>query len=197
MTRRRAIFLTLAVLALATIQTAAQAPEAARAQLQSFASPAPPAGWPWSLNSVPPGCPLGFRAQRGSGSGLVVTHGFPDHGPMTGIAQQLHITFTNRRPSSIVGVTLTAHGLTAAFRMTPTVQSAAAPDSGTITRTVHLDLTLNPRANVSADLALAAFTSVTRIDLVAIDYADGSNWHASPQQTCHVEPDGLMLVASH
>jgi hypothetical protein len=92
-------------------------------------------------------------------------------------------------------VTLTARGLTATYRMTPTVQSAAAT-SGTITRTVHLDLTLDPNANVSADLTLEAFTSVSRIDVDAIDYGDGSSWHASAQQLCHITPDGLMLVSS-
>jgi len=143
-----------------------------------------------------PGCPVDLRAQRGTGSGLVVARGFEHHGP-TGIAQQLHMTFTNRMPKDALGVTLTVHGLTAAFRMPPATQSAAASSAGSITRTVHLDLTLDPNANASADLTLHAFTTVSRIDLDAIDYADGSSWHASAQQRCHIAPDGLMLINGH
>jgi hypothetical protein len=78
----------------------------------------------------------------------------------------------------------------------PATQSAADSSDGTITRTVHLDLSLDPNANVSADLTLKSFTTVSRIDLDAIDYADGSSWQSSTSQTCRIAPDLLMLVAS-
>jgi hypothetical protein len=127
---------------------------------------------------------------------MLVARNPQDHLPTTGIAQQLHMTFTNRMPTNVIGVTLTARGLTASSRLTPTVQSGATSIPATITRTVHLDLTLDARADVSADLTLAAFTSVSRIDVDAIDYADGSSWHASAQQRCHIAPDAFMLVSS-
>jgi hypothetical protein len=179
-------------LAVCTLHAAAQAP----AQSAPLApASAVDSSLVWSPTTMQPGCPVGLRAQRGTGSGLVVTHGFEHHGP-AGIAQQLHMTFTNRLQKNAVGVTLTVHGLTAAFHLTPTTQPAAASPDGTITRTVHLDLTLDPNANASADLTLQTFTSVSRIDVDAIDYTDGSSWHASAQQLCHIAPDGLMLVSS-
>jgi hypothetical protein len=172
-------------------------PAAAQAPSQNASQPHAPAldsSLVWAPTTMQPGCPVDLRAQRGTGSGLVIAHASEHHGP-TGIAQQLHMTFTNRLPKNAIGVTLTVHGLTAAFRMTPATESTGSTD-GTITRTLHLDLTLDPNANVSADLTLQSFTSVTRIDLDAIDYADGSSWKSSAAQTCRIAPDGLMLIGS-
>jgi hypothetical protein len=186
MNRRQALSL-FAALAV-TLPAAAQAPAAPL-------TPAVDSSLVWTPTTMQPGCPVDLRAQRGPGSGLVITHGFEHHGP-TGIAQQLHMTFTNRLPKNAVGVTLTVHGLTAAFRMMPATQSAGASSDGTINRTVHLDLTLDPKANASTDLTLKSFTSVTRIDLDTIDYADGSSWKSSAAQTCRIAPDGLMLISA-
>jgi hypothetical protein len=198
MNRRRALSLVIAVIAGSAVPIGAQT-SAAPLQFQSSSAPNIPSGSPGSLDAsetTQAGCPVGLRAERGTGSGMLVARGPRDHVPTTGIAQQLHMTFTNRMPTNVVGVTLTAHGLTATSRLTPTVQSPAASTSGTITRTVHLDLRLDSRADVSADLTLEAFTSVSRIDVDAIDYADGSSWHTSAQQLCSITPDGLMLVSS-
>jgi hypothetical protein len=187
MNRRHA--LSLAAVFAFTLPTAAQAPAAPPTRPAAADS-----SLVWAPTTMQPGCPVDLRAERGTGSGLVITHASEHHGT-TGIAQQLHMTFTNRLPKNAIGVTLTIHGLTAAFRMMPATQSAA-PSDGTITRTLHLDLTLDPKANVSADLTLKSFTSVTRIDLDAIDYADGSSWKSSAAQTCRIAPDGLMLIGS-
>jgi hypothetical protein len=148
-------------------------------------------GWPWSLYAVAPGCPIGLRAQQGTGAGMVVTHGSKDHSSPDRPAQHLHLSLTNTLADRIVGITLTAHGLTATSRLTP-----ASPSAGTISRTLHLDLALDPRANTAADLTFDAFTSVSRIELVAIDYADGSSWHAPAAEPCRVTPERLMLVSS-
>ncbi len=179
-------------LAVFTLCAAAQ-PPAQSAPLDP--APAVDSSLVWSPTTMQPGCPVGLRAQRGTGSGLVVTHGFEHHGPAA-IAQQLHMTFTNRLQKNAVGVTLTVRGLTAAFHLMPATQSVTASSDGTITRTLHLDLMLDPNANASADLTLQTFTSVSRVDVDAIDYADGSSWQASAQQLCHIAPDGLMLVSS-
>jgi hypothetical protein len=175
-----------------TLHAAAQAP--AQSAPQALAA-AVDSSLVWSPTTMQPGCPVDLRAQRGTGSGLVLTHGFEHHAP-DGIAQQLHMTFSNRMPKNAVGVTLTVRGRTPTIHMMPAALSAAESPDGTITRTVHLDLTLDPNANASADLTLKSFTTVSRIDLDAIDYADGSSWHASAQQLCHIAPDGLMLVSS-
>lgn len=197
MNRCRALSLAIAVVS-GAIPIAAQVP-ATPLQIPGSSVPEIRSAWPGSLapsKSMQTGCRVGLRAQRGTGTGMLVARGSRDHVPTTGVAQQLHMTFSNRMPTNVVGLTLTAHGLTATSRLTPTVHSAAAFPSGTITRTVHLDLTLYPGANVSANLTLEAFTSVSRIDVDSIDYADGSSWRASAQQICHITPDGLMLVSS-
>jgi len=179
-----------AALAAFTLAAAAQAPAAPPTR-----PPAVDSSLAWTPTTMQPGCPVDLRAERGTGSGLVIAHASEHHGP-TGIVQQLHMTFTNRLPKNAIGVTLAVHGLTAGFRMMPATQSALASSDGTITRTVHLDLTLDPNANASADLTLKSFTSVTRIDLNAIDYADGSSWKSSAALTCRIAPDGIMLIGS-
>lgn len=148
-------------------------------------------GWPWSLYASMPGCPIALRARQGSGLRMFVAHGAQGHSTPEHPAQRLHLSLTNSRENSILGVTLAVHGLTATARVTP-----ASPSAGTITRTLHLDLTLDPHANTAADLTLESFTSVSRIDLVAIDYADGSSWHAPSIGACHITPERLMLVSS-
>lgn len=148
-------------------------------------------GWPWSLYASTHGCPIGLRAQQGSGAGMVVTQGLSDHGPEDRLAQRLHLSLTNLQEHSIIGVTLTAYGLTATTHRTP-----VSPAGGAISRTLHLDLSLDPRADTAADLTFDAFTSVSRIDLVAIDYADGASWHAPATEPCSVTPELFMLVSS-
>jgi len=139
------------------------------------------------------GCPVGLQAQRGSSAGMVVTHRFGDHGPLMGIAQQLHMTLTNPGVSDIVGVTLVVHGLTATMRMSPALQ-AGSGDAGTISRTVQLGVNLGARKKAVTDLTVDSFTAVTRVDLVAVAYQDGSAWHALEKQTCRITPDLYMPV---
>jgi hypothetical protein len=150
-----------------------------------------PHGWPPALFFAKPDCPVGLLAQQGTGAGMIIAHGSKDHSSPEHPTQHLHISLANRREHPVIGITLIAHGLTATSRLTP-----ASPSSGTITRTVHLDLALDPGDATATDLAFDAFTSVSRIDLASIDYADGSSWHAPATERCSVIPERLMLVSS-
>jgi len=146
--------------------------------------------------TVPPvaiGCPIGLQAQRGTNAGIVVTHGFGDRGPTTGLGQRLHMTLTNPGVSDVVGITLVVHGLTNLMRMSPALH-ASSGDVGTISRTVQLGVNVAARKRAVTDLSVDSFTAVTRVDLVAVAYQDGSDWHASEKQTCRITPDLYMPV---
>jgi hypothetical protein len=53
---------------------------------------------------------------------------------------------------------------------------------------------LNPKSMGSVDLELTGFTSVTLLNVDSIQYAGGSTWQASATHTCHLVPDGTMLI---
>ncbi|HWZ52734.1 MAG TPA: hypothetical protein VNW54_14850 [Granulicella sp.] len=149
------------------------------------------------------GCPIGLRAQRESSFGSVIVKDGQHHEDgqdnkggeaKSGIAQRLHMTVTNSNPRQIVGIQITVHGFAAKARITPTV--SAQLDTSELKRSIDLKLSVGANQRASTDLRLSQFTSVSLLDIDAVDYADGSSWHPSSQQTCHIAPDGIMLVSS-
>lgn len=142
------------------------------------------------------GCPVGLRAQREVTLGtVIVKNGQDDQSrPKDEITQRLHMTLTNSNPHDIVGIQITVHGFPAKARLVPTV--SAQSDASELKKTIALKINVGSNQNASTDLRLRAFTAVRLLDVDSVDYADGSSWHASAQQTCHVEPEGFMLVSS-
>ncbi|HWG19315.1 MAG TPA: hypothetical protein VG225_02215 [Terracidiphilus sp.] len=151
------------------------------------------------------GCPIGMRAEHGTGSGLVMTrddHGKQavppgkDHGYMAKeISQQIHLTLTNPLNRKIAAARVTARGLTARGRITKTLSTG--DDGSNVTRTVDVKFSSADGRNVSADVTFPAFTVVNSIQMESITYADGSVWKLDDAQTCRVVPDPLMLVDAH
>jgi hypothetical protein len=176
------------------------APVAAAAQ-NNLSTPAPDhAVDPRATKTVqkfPPladSCPVGMRAQREmAGSAVNVTSEGTLH---PGIAQRLRVILQSAKPKRIVSASITVHG----YGPTPRVLDAGPATHQTssaseLTRT--LDLTFNgSRSDLSADIVLSAFASVTQLDLNSIDYADGSARQFSAGQRCHIAPDPFMLVAT-
>jgi hypothetical protein len=209
MNRLPILFPAIALIALAPIVAPAQvsAPNAQvvqiapanPGQLRAAAAPASHVGWPWSLYARPDttGCPVGLRAQREVTLGtVIVKNGEDDRSrPKDEITQRLHMTLTNSNPHDIVGMQITVHGFPAKARAVPTLSTESnAPE---LKQTIALKINVGSNQNASTDLRLRAFTAVRLLDVDSVDYADGSSWHASAHQGCHVEPDGFMLVSSH
>jgi hypothetical protein len=145
------------------------------------------------------GCPVGVRAQREVTLGTVIVKDGQDgqdgrSRPENEITQRLHMTLSNSNPHAIVGMQITVHGFPAKARVVPTV--SAQSDRSELEKTIDLKINVGSNQNASTDLRLRAFTAVRLLNVDSVDYADGSSWHASAQQTCHVEPDGFMLVSS-
>ena len=149
-----------------------------------------------AVASVVPGsinCPVDIRAKRGLGAGQM-QRGLDDGQQDPGPSQNLHLTLTNSTYSQILGVRVTAYGLNSKGQFTPA--NAESNDSSAIEKTVDLKLKVNPKSMGSVDLELTGFTSVTLLNVDSIRYAGGSTWQPTAQRTCHIFPDGTMLISS-
>lgn len=137
-------------------------------------------------------CPIGFRAQLSTGPGMVIV----DSGTHAPISQQLHLSFQNPNQLGITSMRVTVHGLTPKGQVVPAVTTASdAP--GTVDTPATLNLPIAPRSDNSTQLSVRGITSVRSLDLDEVTYTDGTVWHASAAHACHIEPNRLMLVASH
>jgi hypothetical protein len=137
-----------------------------------------------------PACPVPMRAQQGFSGGLVAVRQSQPAPPAP--AFRLTLTLTNRKSTGIASARVTVFGLSGKARAIP-LDSAPASD---LARTMNIRFGDSGNADAAADLLLRGFTTVTRIDLDSLTYADGSTWTASTGTSCHVAPDPLMLLSA-
>ncbi|MES2222615.1 MAG: hypothetical protein V4587_16815 [Acidobacteriota bacterium] len=138
-------------------------------------------------------CPVDIRAQKNLGG--VQMQRVPDKQQQDqGPSQNLHLTLDNSTYSEIVAVRVTAYGLNAKPQVTPA--QAAGSTSSAMQKSFDLNLKVNPKSTGTVELVLNGFTAVTYLNVDSIRYAGGSTWQPSAKQTCHVVPDGAMLINS-
>jgi hypothetical protein len=135
-------------------------------------------------------CPVGFYA--GHSNSLTQLRA-QDARPGL-ISQSLNVRMDNSTRHDIVSAQITVHGLSPHYRLTPANADAAA--NGDLTKHMQLDLTVDAGRHGDTDLRIYGFTSVQRIDLDSLTYADGTTWTASAERRCSVAPNGMMLVAA-
>ena len=143
---------------------------------------------PGSMN-----CPVDISAKRGLGPGQMqrsLDNGKQDPGP----SQALQLTLNNTSYSEIVGVRVTAYGLNATGQLTPAETNSSA--SSAMQKSFDLNLKVNPKSTESLELMLNGFTAVTYLNVDSIRYAGGSKWQPTAQHTCHVVPNGMMLISN-
>jgi hypothetical protein len=149
-----------------------------------------------AVASVIPGstsCPVDISAKRGLGPGQMqrgLDNGQQDPGP----SQNLHLTLTNSSYSEIVGVHVTAYGLNAKGQLTPA--ETTSNHSAAMQKSFDLKFKVDAKSTASMELALTGFTAVAFLNVDSIRYAGGSTWQPTAQATCHVVPDGMMLISS-
>jgi len=104
----------------------------------------------------------------------------------------VRLAVNNLQGKDIVGATVRVRGYSARPQLflVPSVSSAQE-----MTKMVTLKLNVAQGKNGEAEVTVEKFGSISTIDLEALDYVDGSEWHANPGQPCSVVPDLLMLVA--
>lgn len=168
--------------ALGSITSLAQASE------HKVSQPAVTVAIPGSVN-----CPVDISAKRGLGAGQM-QRGLDNGQQNSGPSQNLHLTLTNASYSEIVGVRVTAYGLNAKGQLTPA--ETASSDSSAMQKSFDLKLKVDPKSTGSVDLVLTGFTAVTYLNVDSIRYAGGSKWQPTAQHTCHVVPNGMMLISN-
>lgn len=136
-------------------------------------------------------CPVSILAQHGSGgSGTFLLSSTRQQK----VSQELHLTLSNGKAVQVVGVRLTVLGTSTKSGMVQT--NAEVIGVSGKTKTMDLTLAVNPKDEAAIDLSLPGFTSVQRVDLDSVTYADGTSWQASNAGTCRFAPEGLMLISS-
>ncbi len=138
--------------------------------------------------TLPNPCPVGVIAQhRADGSMVKTGSAHPQ-----GLGQWLHVTLTSPDTRILAKAAFNVHGWTAQGHME---QANVSRDGSQAVRTVQTPLTAESGGTASADLWAPGLTAVSSIELLSVDFADGSAWTPAPGKTCRVMPDPLMAIA--
>jgi hypothetical protein len=136
----------------------------------------------------PPACPVGLRAQHIADGTMVNTR----DGKKQETTQRLHLSFS-KASHPIARATVNVSGWTMESRFEQTVTRSAKNGTGQnpmAVRTVTAQVT-----DGGADVWVPGLTGVSSIELVSLEYADGSTWTPSGADSCRFTPDPLMLIA--
>jgi hypothetical protein len=131
-----------------------------------------------------PACPAMFTARHLSDGSVIRT----SRAHPKGIGQWMHVTL-NVHQGAIA--TLAVHGYSNKGRATETSLDSS-PDA---VRTVTVYLAPAQNSQPAGDVWAPELTAVSSIDLVSLNYDDGTSWSASSGQTCKVTPDPMMLIS--
>lgn len=137
----------------------------------------------------PPACPVGLRAQHISDGTMVNT---TRDGKKQETAQRLHLSFS-KVSQPIARATVNVSGWTVVGRTelaTATLAKHGTGQSPVAVRTVTVQVT-----DGTADVWVPGLTGVSSIELVSLEYSDGTTWTPSGAESCRFAPDPLMLIA--
>ena len=167
----------------------------------SVAQTAPPAQNPTLFRFDPvivrtpmlPACPIDMHVRQGIGGGMVAVDENGVKRPVFAPRYRLLLNDLRKPGQKIVSAMVTVRGWNGKARALP-ADSDSDGKSGSIQRTLSVDLVGWGEPGVEGDFRLPGFTSANRVDLQAVTYEDGSTWKLAPTDTCRVAPDPLMLV---
>lgn len=142
-------------------------------------------------------CPVGFQAKR-SGSGQTIwTIAQEDAGKQDSASKRpsdvgVHVQLRTFQNENLKEVELSVAYLPAGVRYTP-VQ----PEADTAHRKTFNLVAANSLAHqIQGDLLVGVAAGVTRVYLMHIVYADGTEWRPGKGKPCSVEPNGFTLVGA-
>ena len=141
-----------------------------------------------------PACPIGMRASQGVWDHTMKVRNFDREITKAPFGQRILLTLIDARPANIVSATVLVRGLNGKNHMVKTADARSGPNAA---RTLHVTFTKGQDNDVSADLYVPGFTSVSSVQLQQVTYADGSTWRTSGTKFCRVTPDPMMLIAEH
>jgi hypothetical protein len=169
-------------------------------------TPAPVAQSPTFLQGVPPGkfslpvvarrylpssqfgCPVGFFAQKPSGAVAVARASNPNTGDSS---LGLQLILDQRSGPQIESVVVTVYGVSSRLMALP---AQVAPEY-MVSKTFELHRSNGSESLRQASVSMSKVATLTRVELNAITYADGSNWHQLKDFQCQAVPSNFILVA--
>lgn len=136
-------------------------------------------------------CPVELIAEQGHDGALALagSSGRPVHAE-----QVFDLSIKNSRIPRITGAEIEVHGTSPAGRVVALEARSSRESVADAVRTVHLEASVPANQQRTHRVSLRELTSVMWIDVVALQYADGSAWHAGPGQDCRVEPNPVLRV---
>lgn len=150
---------------------------------------------PQSLYKPPPQalntCPIQMQAQQRMGDHIMTAR---DGQRLPTFGQRIRLELADANGVRITGASVRVNGTAARNRVMQTAPGMAGPNE--VTRVMHVEFSIQDQLNVSTDLVLAGFTSVTSIDLLSVNYEDGASWRLDQHQFCQVRPDPVMLITN-
>jgi hypothetical protein len=132
-------------------------------------------------------CPISIQASHLSDGNVVKTG--TDH--PKGVGQRLHLNLHSPDQRTIASATLNLHGWTARGRK---AQVGSSDDAALGMRTLTVPFTPSADRTVSADVWAPGLTAVVSVELLSVNYTDGSMWTPVQGHACRVAPDHMMLI---
>lgn len=132
---------------------------------------------------VTAGCPVGLVARHAADGGFVQVSPGTRHPH-----QSYSITLTPQSARGIAQARITLGGMSGAH-----VLPAGSPAGRDATESFNLTPSADDRHFTSV-IYVRTLTGVQWVELNEITWADGTQWHASPDAPCRIVPDGFMLI---
>ena len=144
------------------------------------------------------GCPVGITAQQSGIGQTLWTISLEDQNKTpkqtdTG-GMGVHVELKGRNASTIKQVELAVHYLPAGTRFLP-VETASVPDDRS--KTFDLSSESGASLRLAGDLLVGHAASILRVDLLRVDYTDGTSWHTTGSSYCSVKPSPFVRIAAH
>jgi hypothetical protein len=139
-------------------------------------------------------CPVSIQASHLSDGNVVNTGaGLPRfYSPNPkGVGQLLHFNLRSPDQRTIASATVNLRGWTAKGR---TAKVDSSGDASLPVRTLTILFAPNADRTVKADVWAPGLTAVVSVELLYVQYADGSAWTPEQGHVCRVVPDHMMLI---
>jgi len=111
-----------------------------------------------------------------------------------GPTQGLHLELQHTNTPAIESIEVTVYGRSPRQGIMLLDAETSTRSTDTISKTFELQRKADSSSLSDADVWMHNVGSLTRVDLNAITYADGSIWHATENFKCRAIPSNLMLV---
>jgi len=167
------------------------------AQTLPQAAPIQPQSQPTIVAADGIHCPVGMKAQQSGVGQTLWTIALEDQSKTqshTEGGMGVHVDLRAMNGSTIKQVELAVHYLPVGTRFLP-LETSSTPDD--IKKTFNLSANDGASLKLAGDLLVGHAASILRVDLLSINYTDGTNWHTGKGNYCSAEPSRIVLVNTH